>query len=159
VAISAAVLVAGASGALLFQRGRRVELRRVQTECRANLSALLAAQSGFYERTGRFAVNARELGFSPALDGGYRYLFENSSRSDVLSIRNGLNAGVPLAGNVAPGVSGRCPDCSFVAACIGQIDEDPTHDVWSVSSRERITNSGQRVGAAALFNDIDDLAR
>jgi type IV pilus assembly protein PilA len=45
----------------------------------------------------------------------------------------------------------------FTAACIGNIDNDPTLDVWTISSAERTDASGGTVPPGTPLNEVNDV--
>jgi hypothetical protein len=44
----------------------------------------------------------------------------------------------------------------FLAACVGNIDEDRTLDVWTISGDERKGPGGETIPAGQPFNDVND---
>jgi hypothetical protein len=42
-------------------------------------------------------------------------------------------------------------------ACVGQLDVDPTVDVWSVSTAERRAADGTPIQAGTAVNDVNDV--
>lgn len=52
----------------------------------------------------------------------------------------------------AVGVSGD----GFLAACVGNIDNDPTVDVWTVSSEDRSEPDGRTLPAGTPRNVVND---
>lgn len=71
-----------------------------------------------------------------------------------------------LAGGVLLGTTESCqpsatprapnPGYSMTIACIGQLDDDPTLDVWSISTAPRQLPSGQEIPAMVPYNEIQD---
>ncbi len=54
------------------------------------------------------------------------------------------------------GISGTCPaSCQITIVGAGNIDDDPTIDVWSISTGSRIID-GQSVPAGVPHNHVDD---
>jgi hypothetical protein len=76
-----------------------------------------------------------------------------------------------FAGGMRLGLTGDCagwdasfrhdasPPCAVTMACIGQIDEDLTFDVWSVSTVQRWTSSGDEIPAGQPYCEVDDRER
>ena len=54
------------------------------------------------------------------------------------------------------GSRGPCPDCVLTMTCAGSIDYDPSIDVWSISSAQRVID-GEVVPPGSIFNDQNDL--
>ncbi len=161
----AAIVVA--VGILPFQLGMlaaiaipnfiRYQARAKQNECRVNLRALWKAEEGYRAGHGRYAGTFSELEFVVPAGNRYAYLL---SESAVLPIdaRYVLPAGFdPVAEaraqSLALGVNGD----AFLAACVGNIDNDPTVDVWTVSSEDRSQPDGRSLPAGTPRNDVNDV--
>ncbi|MFL5319274.1 MAG: hypothetical protein ACJ790_06420 [Myxococcaceae bacterium] len=59
------------------------------------------------------------------------------------------------AQGVVPGVEGVCPKCEVTVLCVGQMDDDATLDVWSVSTKARKLQ-GETVEAGMASHDVND---
>jgi type IV pilus assembly protein PilA len=142
-------------------------------ECRANLRTALSLQLSLKDNAQRFSEHPAEVGFAPTSGNRYLYLF---SATGPVSRRDGqtsppvdesvgigpdtIKRGVKtewlrdrLPPDVAEqlGVRGVCPDCDITIACVGNIDDDETVDVWSISSVDR--PNGPRGTAIRHVND------
>ena len=158
----------------------KFQSRAKQTECRTNLALVSSAQQRHFAEHQAFSTNIEDIGFSPSRGNRYAYfLFEvgtiedrstASAPGDAKAVGVGVdtfqNPGErPLAigdlpelsGGEKPGVHGQCPECTYVAACAGNIDSDATLDVWSVSSEDRTGPKGETIPAGTPFNEVNDV--
>jgi len=159
----------------------RANARRY-SECRSNLKSLHTAQKSYFLEKGRYSTLPAEVGFSPERGNRYAYFLdvrgslqdrsspqlsppgENDTGIGIDRFKwvkarpitmDGVNAA--LGGRLRPGVQGRCPECSFVAICAGNLDDDDTLDVWSISSEDRTGAGGEPIPAGMPHNDVEDL--
>ena len=171
------VAIIGILAAIAIPNFIRFQARSKQSECRTNLKALATGSRAYFEEHQERTAVLSELGFAPERGNRYAYFAgpgTQEDRSQALAIRSpgdtqiGVDlhrfpgeaiTAVPgvLAGEVSPGVSGACPDCSLVAVCVGNIDNDKVLDVWSVSTKERHRLNGDLIPAGAPFNDVNDV--
>lgn len=163
-----------------FVKGCR---RSPVSECKSNLKALYTAQRSLFMEEERVSEFVAETGFRPERGNRYAYFLsshgplEERTGSYVSSAPGARGIGVDvykhgpgaalglahlpakLAGGVTVGVHGQCPDCEFVAACVGNIDGDPTLDVWSIASFDRAAPDGEPIPAGESYNDVSDVDR
>jgi len=160
----------------------KFQARSKQSECKYNLKSVFTAQKSFFQEKDRYSPLPDEIGFSPERGNRYAYFLdargslqdrstagisppgEDQTGIGVDTFKygrqrpvtlDGLNAA--LASPLRPGVDGRCPDdCSFLAICAGNIDQDDTLDVWSISSEDR-TVGGERIPAGIPVNHVNDV--
>jgi type IV pilus assembly protein PilA len=147
-------------------------------ECRATLRTIMAAETGFYTEQHRFSPHPAEVGFALVPGNRYLYLFD---REGEVTRRDGRPSPSPYASvGVGPdtrrrpgvtvenlrehippevmallGVTGECPRCEIVVGCAGNIDADPTIDVWTISSADREFN-GVSVSRGTPFHHVND---
>jgi hypothetical protein len=162
---------------LVVPNYRRVMVRTRQTECRNQLYALYGAQTRLYASNRRYTTQLAELDVTPA-PGRYVYRLAASgplwTAGPVTAEHTGIGLGTPqrpgdssesLEASVPSllretvGVSGTCPGCSVTLLCVGNLDDDDTVDVWSISSAERTDASGEKIAPGLLWNHVDDTAR
>ena len=68
-----------------------------------------------------------------------------------------IEKGVPQEIWADSGVEGECPKaCSITIVAAGNIDNDGTIDVWTVSTKDRVIG-GVSVPAGMPHNDVNDL--
>ena len=155
--------------------------RAKERECRDDLAQAYRAERDTFARTKRYAISPKQVGFAPGPWRRYAYFFapegevagsvETMTDASVgvapskgivdervaLSVEQ-LRAAIPPALAEDLGVHGSCPDaCWATLACAGQIDADPGADVWSVSTRERVSQTGEKVPAGEPLHEVDDL--
>ncbi len=139
------------------------------------------AEKAYYAEHQQYSSRLAEVGFSPERGNRYAYFagtgtMESRDQDPVTSrdadsqigvdrARNPTIAEVSekdihvaLAGDVHAGVRGKCPDCSFVATCAANIDNDDTLDVWSVATFDRKSAAGEAISAGVPFNDLNDVS-
>lgn len=176
-----ALLVSGAGlivfAVLVVPNFQRVMVRTRQTECREQLYALYAAQTRLHASNQRYTTQLSELDV-PFKAGRYVYRLaasgplwtggpvgpEHTGIGLGTPHRAGdtsetLEAGVPTLLRETLGVSGSCPGCSVTLLCVGNLDDDDTVDVWSISSAERADAAGEKIAPGLLWNHVDDTAR
>jgi type IV pilus assembly protein PilA len=174
------VAIIGIVAAIAIPNYIRFQSRSKQAECRTNLKALeVAARASFAEHH-QYTSQLSELGFNPERGNRYAYFAgpgTQEDRSKAVAVRNPTDTQVgvdvfrfksaaiterdlpaKVAGDVVPGVSGTCPDCSFVAVCLGTVDNDDTLDVWSISTDVRSGSHGELIPAGTPFNDLNDVS-
>lgn len=153
--------------------------RKKQAECPVNLRALLHAERALLEERGHYSSRLKDLSFKPERGNRYVYALAREAkfagsttdgqadpdanaiaidaadgRQESETILRGLPSS--LAGNVALGVSGQCPNCNITIVCAAQLDSDAALDVWSVSARERRTSEGADIAPGTPFHELDD---
>ena len=166
-------------GVVLWRESTRImrpHTRKRSWEARTNLKSAFWAERSFFDERGRYGDVPDEVGFTPEY--GNRYLYLLSTRGDVLTrgapdggFHTGLSAdlskfpssdtrrllaGIP--GALLSDVGVRCADdggCDVTILAAGDIDADPTIDVWSVSTRERVIGS-QTIPPGVPFNHVID---
>ncbi len=184
VVVALVVVGGGLGAAVAWRKWQQREARaRAQRECRTNLKAAFTAQKSYFAEYDRYLEDFARTGFVPERGNHHAYLV---SRHGAIDDRRTLSAAPPrsfsivgvdetrrrtstaaalaalppsFAGGVDVGVRGSCPACEVVVACIGDLDGDPTFDVWSVATFERTLPSGEKIPAAEPYNDSNDLAR
>jgi hypothetical protein len=167
-------------GAVVVPQARVFRGRAIQRECRHTLKQIAQAEERWFSAHSAYSTDPVELGFFPKRGNRYSYFLAASGplqpRSTVDPPRPergtaGIEADTfqfpeqrayaqgelpALLDGAVVGVAGTCPRCSFTAACVGNVDEDATLDVWSVSSKLRVKAGGETVGGWEPFNEVDD---
>lgn len=157
----------------------RYQARAKQTECIANLKAFYAVARAAKEE-GRLSTDLSKLGFSPERGNRYAYFLgpgpmEDRSGPQATGTERAMAIGVDtfkdakgraltfkdLPAEVASevGISGECPDCSITMACAGNVDNDPsdTPDVWTISTKDRHSASGEAIPWGEPYNHVSDV--
>lgn len=151
-----------------------------ESECHGNLRTIIAGELELKEGHGVFSVHPVEVGFAPAPGNRYLYLFARDGdvtrRDQKPSPPLGESVGVGpdtrsrnvtadwlrarLPDEVAAqlGLSGTCPACDVTVACVGNIDDDDTVDVWSISTKDRVID-GQVVTRGLPWRHVNDRER
>lgn len=128
-------------------------------ECRARLRTIIGLETAFYSQHQRYSVHPAEIGFVPSQGNRYLYIFDKEgplTRRDELAspphtesvgygpdtrargvLLEDLLTKLPDDVRLSLGVEGACPDCNVTVACVGNIDDDPAVDVWSISTKDR----------------------
>lgn len=153
--------------------------RAKQGECRSNLKGFFTAEKSYFYEKDTYSPLVQTVGFVPERGNRYLYLgsregtVEDRSAPKAVSSATDVGFGVDvfkfpgmglgreqvppfLAGGVRLGFTGKCPECEMTMACVGNIDRDDTLDVWSISTVERKTSSGEVIPAGIPFNDVND---
>lgn len=141
-------------------------------EAFANLKAAYVAETSYFKGTGRYEESVEEVGFLPERGNRYRYVFSQTGDSfspgdppdggahtsvlaDAVKYPTANNAlllsGIPPALLSTAGIDST--GITIIAA--GDIDSDPTIDVWSISTNNRIIDGGV-VKAGTPFRHVND---
>jgi hypothetical protein len=159
----------------------RFAARPRQSECEGNLKSWFVQQR---TRQQGVALELDTVGFSPERGNRYAYFagpapLEDRSRVEVSRPKGAVGIGVdtwrhetvrPITFEDLPpdvaritGLSGgQCPqgpDCAITLVCAGNIDQDATLDVWSISTEDRIGPDGESSPAGELMRHVDDVAQ
>lgn len=145
------VPVVGILAAIAIPNFIRFQAKSKQSECKMQLRAAYTAQQAYFATNDKFGDTADEIGFS--LDGRNRY-----------SYRVAENTVIPAAVTTTPPpeLEAAFPAGVFdseegiVLGCAGNLDNDKTIDVWTISSEQR-TIDGELVPAGSPFNHVDDV--
>jgi hypothetical protein len=147
-------------------------------ECRANLRTAMAAETTFYDVSGRFSVHPAEVGFALVPGNRYLYVFDKAGpvtrrdnqpspspyesvgvgpdtrRRPEFTVEN-LRPHLPPDVVALLGLTGTCPACEITVGCAGNIDDDPTIDVWTISSADRVFGE-VAVSRGTAFHHVND---
>lgn len=168
-----------------FLPSYRAPPRARQSECKTNLKGAFIAERSFYVEKDRYAEHPVEVGFAPERGNRYVYLLAESGPledrsvavatpdpshvgigvdsvrypgADSTALRAALPSRVAAQLGVKPTCSGcTCPQCEITMACIGNIDDDPDLDVWTISTAARTDPTGDSVPPGMPFNELNDL--
>ena len=143
-------------------------------ECRATLRTIIGLENAYFSEHQRYSVHPVEIGFAPSQGNRYLYLFAAEgplTRRDELpspplaeSVGYGpdtkkrnvlledLLGGFPADLRAQVGLHGTCPDCDMLVGCIGNVDDDPDLDVWTISTKDR-----PDVARGTPFHHLKDL--
>lgn len=147
--------------------------RSKQAEVKSNLKALYTAEKSYFGEHAAYSESVEEVGYLPSRGLRYRYLLaprgellmagqpdggqHSSIAADIMSPDNALllsRIPPPLLAEV--GIKGECPACQMTIMAVGNLDNDSTVDVWSVSTADR-TIDGEVVRAGTAYKHIDDI--
>ncbi len=145
--------VGGILSAIAIPNFIKYKSRATQSECKANLKTIYLAEKSYEAEKGAFSEELAELDFHPDRT-RYAYLlgrsFVKPTRPEAQ--KEGLLEQTPAVIRQSLGVSEK----GFKAACVGNIDQDPALDIWTISSEARVID-GQTVPAGVPHNDLSDL--
>jgi len=175
-----AVLVAlacpcvGILAAIAIPNFIKFQAKSKQSEARANLKSAFTSETMHFAGANAYSTDVGEVGFSPGP--GNRYLYSFSTDGELQkpgeagkgktgfladaarfpTIDNeALEKGVPQDVWDNSGLQGTCPDCSVTVVAAGNVDNDDTVDVWTISTKDRVIN-GVTVPAGQPYNHVDD---
>ena len=152
----------------------KFQARSKQSEAKANLKAAYTSEKFYFDSNEKYSTDIGEVGFSPMP--GNRYMYSFSTEGELAEAGGAKGSGVkadnkkfPTIDNEAiekgvpqeiwadSGVEGECPKaCSITIVAAGNIDNDGTIDVWTVSTKDRVIG-GVSVPAGMPHNDVNDL--
>lgn len=146
----------------------KFQARSKQSECKVNLKSALMGEQAHFAQNDRYSTSPTEVGFRPEPRNRYLYRFDAAGTLEEVGVpadpavaktsSDQLETQLPAEVRALPGVRGRCPDCSITLLCVGNVDNDPELDVWSVSTAPRRTANGVAVPAGTLFHHLDDVS-
>lgn len=157
------LVVPGILAAIAIPNFIKFQSRSKQAEAKANLRALYTAERAFYEENQRYTSDLEELGAH--LEPGNRYAYFADERGVLVAVDRHRHPGQTAVGladlpplpEARPGVTGTCPKCELTLVAAGNIDSDPTLDVWSISTAERTGSSGASIAAGSAHQEVDDV--
>ena len=147
--------IGGILSAIAIPNFIKVQARAKQVECKTQLASYAVAQRAYRAGHDTYAANAKELEWEPMQPTRYLYLTggqalaptaPNAPKSDILE---------QVPADIRTAVGGDAE--AFFAACAGNIDNDGTLDVWTVSSDPRELPGGITAPAFTPYNDVNDL--
>jgi type IV pilus assembly protein PilA len=163
------VAIIGILAAIAIPNFVKFQARSKQSEAKANLKAMFTAEKAFSAEKDRFSSIVGEIGFSPERNNRYAYFADATAidletRTDTTNGAKSTNTGVQFDsfkyGVAAPwdkvnaytaGACGTTPGVvgtGWSGLAQGQIDNDATLDVWSISTTTRdITGACASTGA------------
>jgi hypothetical protein len=128
-------------------------------ECRARLRTIIGLENAYFSENQRYSVHPVEIGFAPPQGNRYLYLFASEGpltrRDEIPSpplaesvgygpdtkkrgvLLEDLLLKMPAEVRASLGLRGECPQCDLTIACVGNLDDDPDVDVWSISTKDR----------------------
>lgn len=155
------VPIVGILAAIAIPNFIKFQSRSKQSECKSNLKAAFVGQKSLFSEKDEYGTTGKAIGFLPERGNRYAYLLGEdeiiAATAPSQTSANALLVGVPSMLRDELGVHGTCPDCWVTMACAGNIDNDDTIDVWSISTKDRTVN-GQPVSAGVPFNDVNDVS-
>lgn len=147
-------------------------LFRHRRECQEHLKAAFTHQKAYFQEYDRYATDFEAIGFAPERGNHGVYVLRRDGpvaerKREVLPKTRGstvigvdefmwarhstakLLAQLPATflGGVTEGVSGTCPDCQVVLACVTEFEGEPGVTVWSVATFDRKAANGELVPA------------
>lgn len=136
------------------------QARIKQYECKKMLTDIAAAEGAYFAEHREYAATFAALSIAAPEYQRYTYILDPTGGSGSIMRRDVTRFG-ELVGSLpvkdAAGLDiGIFPD-HFTAACVGNVDDDPDVDVWSVSSSDR-NIAGSVVRAGQPFNDKSDVS-
>ncbi|HEY1087195.1 MAG TPA: hypothetical protein VGE37_05845, partial [Archangium sp.] len=145
------VPVVGILAAIAIPNFIKFQARSKQTECKVNLRMALTAQQAYFSANEAWGDTAEEIGF--ALDGKNRYSYrvaENTIIPAAVTTISPQDLEAAFPAGVFDSEDG------IVLGCAGNIDNDKTVDVWTISSAQR-TVDGELVPAGTPHQHVDDV--
>lgn len=178
------LLVACLSSAWWLPRTIHVSGHSKESECRTNLKAIYVGQRSLRDERGMYARTFAGFGFQPEYGNRYLYLLDRSWRvaerqdadvpmafdSDATAIGPdprrttetsvSLRAKLPVSVEGELGVRGDCDagTCGFTAACIANLDDDETPDVWTISTEPTVDLDGETIPPGVPAHRVSDRA-
>ena len=175
VVVALACPCVGILAAIAIPNFIKFQSKSKQAEAKVNLKSAFTAQKYFFGDQSKYSDDIGEVGFAP--ERGNRYLYAFSVDGELAKAgepgkgktgveadaarypgtnNEALEKGVPQALWDESGLKGTCPDdCSITIVAAGNIDNDDTVDVWTISTKDRVID-GMPVPAGTPHNHVDD---
>ena len=175
------VAIIGILAAIAIPNFIKYQARAKQSEAKANLKAMFTAEKVYFHEKDRFSTLVAEIGFAPERNNRYAYFLTSNIVPDNRSgttaststgaqgiqadIFRGYRDTTAFPAFTCGGAPSATPGKSFVGAASGDIDADPTLDLWSISSDGRLGSSScdsdpsGNVASGEPANDVNDLNR
>jgi type IV pilus assembly protein PilA len=175
------VAIIGILAAIAIPNFIKFQARSKQSEAKANLKAMFTAEKAYFQEKDKFSSLVGEVGFAPERNNRYGYYASATvapdKRSDVTATTTTGATAIDadtFKGYTSPGLSLPTATCgetigvtttTFTGAASGNIDTDPTFDVWSISTDSRKGSpdcDGAPSGPVASgepINDTNDVNR
>lgn len=181
IAISGVVLMCpcvGVLAAITIPNFIKFQARAKQGECKANLKDWYTAQRAYFQEKDTYSTSTLEVGFVPERGNRYAYFAGPGALDDrtvavpqlvvgvqgigVDTVRHATARAItfkqlPEGVGDMVGIQGECPECDITLVCAGQVDNDETLDVWSISSMAREAEDGTPIPAGVPFNHLNDV--
>jgi type IV pilus assembly protein PilA len=176
VVVALACPCVGILAAIAIPNFIKFQAKSKQSEVKANLKSAYVTEKAYFGMENKYSDDIGEVGFSAGPGNRYLYAFsadgELQKAGDEGKGKTGVEAdakrhpgtnneaiekGVPQSLWDESGVQGTCPDnCSITIVGAGNIDNDETVDVWSISTKDRVID-GMPVPAGQPHNHVDDI--
>ena len=155
VAIAIVPFQLGMVAAIAIPNFIRYQARAKQAECRTKLREIWRAQQTYRAAHGRAATSFDELEVRIPPGNRYAYFLASGELRPADTRFGGQPVNpVGVAQEQSTALEGR-----FVAACIGNIDQDATLDVWTVSDEDAQLPDGTSAPAGTPRNRVNDVLR
>ncbi|QAT87516.1 pilin [Corallococcus coralloides] len=148
------VAIIGILAAIAIPNFIRFQAKSKQSEAKTNLKAIFTAQKAYFGEKDKYQVNFTVIGFDPEAGNRYSYGMATGCNAPVDATPTARRAGAiagcigqdalkfPTAPAAADAVNAvgvnptidDCPNCSFNATAVGNVDNDPEGDTWGITS-------------------------
>jgi len=174
------VAIIGILAAIAIPNFVKFQARSKQSEAKANLKAMFTAEKAFAAEKDKFSALTGEIGFSPERNNRYAYWVGAGTtltdRSAASGAEAATSADVGIAfdqfkyGSAAPfdalTTTAPATPCTTTVAGLwadavgpqwsgianGQIDNDTTTDIWTISTANRVAAAGATCDSASANN-------
>ena len=182
------VAIIGLLASIAIPNFIKFQARAKQSEAKANLKAAFTAEKSYVQEKDHYETLITVVGFSPERNNRYAYFLDstvaledrsttiasdpaNATGIQVDAFKYGATATVSIStscateGPSAAGITGTTPPVYWTGIAVGQIDTDPTVDVWSISTASRsfpptvslACSVGGNAPSGDPVNDVNDV--
>ncbi|WP_201769030.1 prepilin-type N-terminal cleavage/methylation domain-containing protein [Myxococcus stipitatus] len=140
------VAIIGILAAIAIPNFIRFQAKSKQSEAKTNLKAIFTAQKAYFGEKDKYVSDFKVVGFDPEPGNRYTYGINTCAPAAQAVSARTYTAGcigqdlarftqTPTGNNaLTPGINGDCPNCSFNAIAIGNVDNDEEGDTWGITS-------------------------
>ena len=179
------VAIIGILAAIAIPNFIKFQARSKQSEAKSNCKAMFTAEKAFAAEKDRFSSLVGEVGFSPERNNRYSYFMSTGTGIDVrtgttastpatatgisydvfkygtITTAPALTTGVAAKNNVTPGLQSIGSTAAWAGSAVGQIDNDPAGDEWTISTESMSLSAGDNPGNVSAgepnnsYNDVN----
>ncbi|NOK18047.1 prepilin-type N-terminal cleavage/methylation domain-containing protein [Corallococcus carmarthensis] len=141
------VAIIGILAAIAIPNFIRFQAKSKQSEAKTNLKAIFTAQKSYFGEKDKYSTDFTVIGFDPEPANRYSYGLQASCATKEAANARGKSCigqdqakfdtaptALDAINTPAVGVSAGCPNCTFSANAVGNVDNDTAMDAWGITS-------------------------
>lgn len=153
----ALIPIAGIYAAIAIPNFIKFQARSKQSECKVQLKTIYTAQKMLHTEGKPYTDQLEELGLNTKAINRYSYFLNAAQGSPVMRKDSTTPPEAYAAALKQHGIKVGVSEDGFTAACVGNIDNDPTLDIWTISTEDSVDADGIPVPAGMPVNVVNDV--